>query len=88
MNNPKMVIINVVVPEDQAYLAAYATVDFVVNPEYAMYSSVEWSYDGSIVFNPVSGLVAPLYNTPCFGRIYLTITDDFGNDNTDGKRNF
>ena len=72
--------INVIVPEDQAYLAAFATVDYVVNPENAMYAKIEWSYDGSIVFNSVSGLVAPLYNTPCFGRIYLTITDDFGNE--------
>ena len=72
--------INVIVPEDQAYLAAYANVGFVVDPEQAMYTDVEWSYDGSIVFNPTSGLVAPLYNTPCFGRIYLTITDDFGNE--------
>ncbi len=71
--------INVIVPEDQAYIAAYATVDFAVNPENAMYSSVEWSYDGSIVFNSISGLVAPMYNTPCFGKIYLTVTDDFGN---------
>lgn len=72
--------INVIVPEDQAYLAAYANVGFVVAPEQAMYTDVEWSYDGSIVFNPTSGLVAPLYNKPCFGRIYLTLTDDFGNE--------
>ena len=72
--------INVIVPEDQAYLAAFANVGFIVDPESAMYTKVEWSYDGSIVFNPSSGLVAPMYNTPCFGRIYLTLTDDFGNE--------
>ena len=79
-NDSTSEFINVIVPEDQAYLAAFANVSFIVNPEYAMYTDVEWSYDGSIVFNPVSGLVAPLYNTPCFGRIYLTVTDDFGNE--------
>lgn len=72
--------INVVVAEDQAYLAASAEVDYIVSPEGAMYTSVEWKYDGSIVLNPTSGLIAPLYNTPCFGRIYLTVTDDFGNE--------
>ncbi len=79
-NDSTSEFINVVVPEDQAYLAAYAKVGFIVNPEYAMYKTVEWSYDGSIVFNPTSGLVAPMYNTPCFGRLYLTIIDDFGNE--------
>ncbi len=72
--------INVVVPEDQAYLASFAKVGFIVDPESAMYTKAEWSYDGSIVFNPTSGLVAPMYNTPCFGRLYLTLTDDFGNE--------
>ncbi len=72
--------INVIVAEDQAYLAASAVVEYIVTPDSAMYTDVEWSYDGSIVFNPVSGLVAPMYNTPCFGRLYLTITDDFGNE--------
>ncbi len=79
-NDSTSEFINVVVPEDQAYLAAYASVNYILNPEYAMYKTVEWSYDGSIVFNPTSGLVAPMYNTPCFGRLYLTIIDDFGNE--------
>lgn len=79
-NDSTSEFINVVVPEDQAYLAAYANVNYILNPEYAMYKTVEWYYDGSIVFNPTSGLVAPMYNTPCFGRLYLTITDDFGNE--------
>lgn len=72
--------INIIVPEDQAYLASFANVGFIVDPESAMYTKAEWSYDGSIVFNPTSGLVAPMYNTPCFGRLYLTLTDDFGNE--------
>ncbi len=74
--------INVIVPEDQAYLAAYATVNFAVNPENAMYTNVEWSYDGSIVFNSTSGLVAPMYNKPCYGTITVKLTDDFGNTYT------
>lgn len=79
-NNNISEFINVIVPEEQAYLAAYAKVDFIVNPEYAMYKTAEWSYDGSIVFNATSGIVAPMYNTPCFGRLYLTLIDDFGNE--------
>ena len=72
--------INIVVPEGEPYLGAYASLSFVVNPENAMYSKVDWSYDGTIVYNSASGIVAPTTNSPCFGRVYLTLTDDFGNE--------
>ncbi len=72
--------INVVVPEGEPYLSSYANISFAVNPENAMYSKVEWSYDGGIVHNPASGIVGPSSNTPSYGKIYLTITDDFGNE--------
>lgn len=71
--------INVIVPEGEPYIGAYANLSFVVNPENAMYAVTEWSYDGTIVHNPASGIVAPSENKPCFGKIYLTLTDDFGN---------
>ena len=72
--------INVVVPEGEPYLGAYANLEFVVNPENAMYSTAEWSYDGTIIYNPASGIVAPSTNEPCFGKVYLTLIDDFGNE--------
>ncbi len=72
--------INVIVPEGEPYLGAYANLSFVVNPENAMYTTAEWSYDGTIIYNPASGIVAPSTNSPCFGRVYLTLIDDFGNE--------
>ncbi len=71
--------ISVIVGEDEAYLASSAQVSFSTDPANAMYTNIEWSYSGDIVFNSVSGLVAPLYNKACFGTITLKITDDFGN---------
>ncbi len=71
--------ISVMIGEDDAYLAANATVTFATDPANAMYKTVEWTYDGDIVFNPTSGLVAPKYNRACFGTITLKITDDFDN---------
>lgn len=71
--------ISVMIGENDAYLAANATVKLATDPANAMYSKVEWTYQGDIVFNPTSGLVAPLYNRACFGTITATVTDDFGN---------
>ncbi len=72
--------INIIVPEGEQYLSSYANISFVVYPENAMYTDIEWSYDGSIIFNPASGVVGPSMNSPCYGKIYLTIKDDFGNE--------
>jgi len=72
--------INIIVPEGEPYLGAYANLSFVVNPENAMYTTAEWSYDGTIIYNPAVGVVAPSVNEPCYGRIYLTLKDDFANE--------
>lgn len=71
--------INVIVGEDQPYLAASAALELAVTPSNAMYTSVEWSYSGDVVLNTVSGLVAPMVNSACYGKVNVKLTDDFGN---------
>ncbi len=72
--------INVVVSEDESFFSVKADIGFVLNPVNAMYKEVKWEKEGTIVLNSACDAVAPEANQPCFGRVHLTVVDDFGNE--------
>ena len=75
-------VFTVIVPEDSTYIVTTANLSFVTNPQDAMYVSSSWSSEGDVFVN-LNGVVVPSKNEPSFGKVTLTLTDDYGNTYTD-----
>ncbi len=75
-NAPDFISINV--PITKRYNAMSAQLSYQINPSNAMFESVTWSCDNSVIPVDSNGKVAPTTNKPGVTKVTLTAVDYYG----------